>query len=102
MVEINNKYISSTHLSDNILIADNIYDQMLISSSWTILSGTDRHVTIPGTFTGRNMGEVFPVVSAKCVLRDASEKSSLLRMKHVLMHIHIKQNHFYRFTSHFV
>ena len=54
------------------LIADSACDQMLITSAWSIISRSGTFVTMTGAFAGRNVGETFPVVTAKCILRDAS------------------------------
>jgi hypothetical protein len=59
-----NDYISEVDSSQQILVSDSGNDQMLLTSAWRILRRTGREVMMTGAFAGRNMGEVFPVVSA--------------------------------------
>lgn len=59
-----NDYISEADPSQQILVSDTGNDQTLITKTWTILQRTGREVTMTGAFAGRNVGEVFPVVSA--------------------------------------
>lgn len=39
-------------------------DQTLLTSVWKVIKRTGREVMMTGAFAGRNVGQVFPVVSA--------------------------------------
>ena len=72
MVKIINQLSNYSNLLNthkNIFIADSACDQILITNIWTILSYTNRYVTMTGAFAGRNKGETFPVVSAQCTMQ---------------------------------
>lgn len=47
---------------------------MLVTSLWTILSITGRHVSLLGALAGRHTGQSFPVVSAMALLIDENGK----------------------------
>ena len=64
-------YLRNLHTHKHLLIADSACDQMLITNIWTIIHRSNSFVTMTGAFAGRNEGETFPVVSAKCVVSDA-------------------------------
>jgi hypothetical protein len=46
------------------MVSDTGNDQTLLTSAWKIIKQTGREVMMTGAFAGRNVGEVFPVVSA--------------------------------------
>ena len=59
-----NEFISEADSSQQILISDAGNDLTLITKIWRVISRTGREVMMTGAFAGRNVGEVFPVVSA--------------------------------------
>ena len=59
-----NDYLSEADSSQQILVSDTGNDQTLLTSTWRVLKHTGREVMMTGAFAGRNVGEVFPVVSA--------------------------------------
>ena len=63
-----NDYISEADSSQQILISDTGNDQTLLTLAWRVLHRTGREVMMTGAFAGRNVGEVFPVVSAVAML----------------------------------
>lgn len=59
-----NDFISEVDSSQQILVSDTGNDQTLLTSVWRVIRRTGREVMMTGAFAGRNVGEVFPVVSA--------------------------------------
>ena len=61
--------------SQQILVSNTGNDQTLLTAAWQVLKHTGREVMMTGAFAGRNVGEVFPVVSAvaKLVCEDGTE-----------------------------
>ena len=68
------EFISAADSSQQILVSDTGIDQTLLTSVWKVLQWTGRKVVMTGVFAGRNVGEVFPVVSAvaKLVCEDGT------------------------------
>jgi hypothetical protein len=68
------EYISSADTSQQILVSDTGNDQTLLTSVWKVIQRTGCEVMMTGAFAGRNVGEVFPVVSAvaKLVCEDGT------------------------------
>ena len=66
--------ISEADSSQQILVSDTSNDQTLLTSVWRVLERTGRKVMMTGAFVGRNVAEVFPVVSAvaKIVCEDGN------------------------------
>jgi hypothetical protein len=46
------------------MVSDTGNDQTLLMTVWKVLNNTGREVMMTGAFAGRNVGEVFPVVTA--------------------------------------
>ena len=69
-----NEYIHEVDSSQQILVSDTGNDQTLLTSVWSVVHRTGREVMMTGAFAGRNVGEVFPVVSAvaKLVCEDGT------------------------------
>ena len=69
-----NEFISEVDSSQQILVSDSGNDQTLLTSVWKVVRRTGREVMMTGAFAGRNVGEVFPVVSAvaKIVCEDGT------------------------------
>ena len=64
-----NDYISEADSLQQILISDTGNNQTLLTSAWRVLRHrTGLEVKMTGAFAGRNVGEVFPVVSAVAML----------------------------------
>ena len=63
MTRIDN-YISEADPSQTILASDTGNDQTLLTNVWRIIKRTGREVMMTGAFAGRNVGEVFPAISA--------------------------------------
>lgn len=57
-------FISTVDTSTQILVYDTSNDQTLVPSVWRIIRQTGRKRMMVGAFAGRNVGEVFPVVTA--------------------------------------
>jgi hypothetical protein len=68
-------FISEADSSQQILVSDTGNDQTLLTSVWRVVATTGREVMMTGAFAGRNVGEMFPVVSAvaKVVGEDGKE-----------------------------
>ena len=56
--------ITTVDSSTPILVSDTGNDQTLLTTAWRVIHDTGREVIMTGAFAGRNVGEVFPVVSA--------------------------------------
>jgi hypothetical protein len=59
-----NGYITEADSSQQILVSDTGNDQTLLTSIWRVINRTGREVMMTGAFAGRNVGELFPIVSA--------------------------------------
>jgi hypothetical protein len=59
-----NEFISHVDPIQHILVSDSGNDQTILTSIWRMVNQTGREVMMTGAFAGRNVGEVFPVVSA--------------------------------------
>ena len=59
-----NEFISEVDSLQQILVSDSGNDQTLLTSVWKVVRRTGREVMMAGAFAGRNVGDVFPVVSA--------------------------------------
>ena len=70
-----NDFITEVDSSQQILVSDTGNDQTLLTSVWRVIASTGRNVMMTGAFAGRNVGELFPVVSAvaKVVGEDGKE-----------------------------
>lgn len=64
-----NEFISEVDSSQQIFVSDTGNDQTLVTTAWRILQYTGREVMMTGAFAGRNVGEIFPVVSAVAKLQ---------------------------------
>ena len=70
-----NDFITEVDSSQQVLVSDTGNDQTLLTSVWRVIASTGRNVMMTGAFAGRNVGELFPVVSAvaKVVGEDGKE-----------------------------
>jgi hypothetical protein len=59
-----NEFITEVDSTQQILVSDTGNDQTLLTSAWKVIKRTGREVMMTGAFAGRNVGEVFPFVSA--------------------------------------
>ena len=64
MTRVNELTISEVGATQQILVSDSGNDQTLLTSAWRMVKHTGREVMMTGAFAGRNVGEVFPIVSA--------------------------------------